>query len=200
MLGGGGGNWWHFGVRNHSSSPPPPFELVIYLYSFLSNGRFQITKHFRKPRDTVYVFFPVLLFISAPLYISFVLPDFRTGLSPESRESIPYTLTPCSCTLIFNIIFQSTPGFPKWTLILRFFHLTVVVYYCLRLLGGRVLRELLEHRIEGLWEVAVTPRKWFGRAYSMRWGNGNACEFQVRKAVGIHLLKKKIEVSVGWWY
>jgi hypothetical protein len=33
-------------------------------------------------------------------------------------------------------------------------------------------------------------RTWFGRACSMRWGSGNACEVQARKAVGVHLLKK----------
>jgi len=58
-----------------TTHPPPPPELVISLYSFSPNGSFQITKHLRKPSDAVYVSFPVLLFISVPLYISFVLPE-----------------------------------------------------------------------------------------------------------------------------
>lgn len=62
-------------LGNTHLPPPHPFELVISLYSFSSNGSFQITKHLRKPRDAVYVFFPVLLFIFTPLYISFVLPE-----------------------------------------------------------------------------------------------------------------------------
>jgi len=37
--------------------------------------------------------------------------------------------------------------------------------------------------------LQLTPRTWFGGVCIMRWGNGNACEVQVRKAVGIHFLK-----------
>jgi hypothetical protein len=49
--------------------------ILFSIYVFSPNGSFQITKHVREPRDAIYVFFPILMFISTPLYTSNVLSE-----------------------------------------------------------------------------------------------------------------------------